>query len=633
MYRPGRVPSDYDDVLKIKTHEDASKYIARAIREASADEVRELEIYYLTRRLYDLKYRGDAVAGASGPTEKRTLSGGDDSRLFPRNLALLDIRVYHLMELAEAVHDFADVRPDCHADKDERQETRDENARLRKYIARSLAAELPTEIPDLQMYADKKTFVEKMAEHEYLTFRDGRAENPLFRRNIEAGIYRHLSEDREDDDPRAKVVVRRFWEAPSCEGTFSSEEVFCVDGQRKLLVLKDVIRVRKSMQAMFSTNNLRMMLDQNLVPRRIEKDKLVDHRIYPGQETMVRLLVWFTGFECLLDELNMLFFKQKYDKRLGRFVDQDLGHFAAHVPKYRSEFTTKLERVSCDSSMYDGSRWFSNIVIDDDTGLPAKMHAPAGTPQGMVGRENEFDHQDSKGWYKYVRAPNILPTPTGDIFHPDSVIRMKLDVPPSTGVYGYVIETTEPATSPIDLDDPRSGRDGIAKLVSKGRFRERVGTTMEQQGPKSLERHNTEAMEKYVRNWSEYDDFVSCAAPLALKRAGDWGQVEHCKRHNIVFVTADKLAALYAAYRDVPCMYLKYRGVQSYNGKAVSSQERPEQKYDQIEFVQYSFVMFGSKRARQALSPASARQVGGDGSTINLALLSIVVLLAFVQAV
>ena len=37
----------------------------------------------------------------------------------------------------------------------------------------------------------------------------------------------------------------------------------------------------------------------------------------------------------------------------------------------------------------------------------------------------------------------------------------------------------------------------------------------------------------------------------AMKRAGDWGQVEHCVKYNKVFVTADKFAALYAYYRGI----------------------------------------------------------------------------------
>jgi hypothetical protein len=43
---------------------------------------------------------------------------------------------------------------------------------------------------------------------------------------------------------------------------------------------------------------------------------------------------------------------------------------------------------------------------------------------------------------------------------------------------------------------------------------------------------------------------------LALKRAGDWGQVEHCVKYDRVFVTSDVLAALYAYFRGVRFMLL-----------------------------------------------------------------------------
>jgi hypothetical protein len=46
---------------------------------------------------------------------------------------------------------------------------------------------------------------------------------------------------------------------------------------------------------------------------------------------------------------------------------------------------------------------------------------------------------------------------------------------------------------------------------------------------------------------------------LALKRAGDWGQVEHCKRYSKIFVTGDRYAALYAYFRKVPTILIRTR--------------------------------------------------------------------------
>lgn len=51
---------------------------------------------------------------------------------------------------------------------------------------------------------------------------------------------------------------------------------------------------------------------------------------------------------------------------------------------------------------------------------------------------------------------------------------------------------------------------------------------------------------------------LSDASLYALKRAGDWGQVEHCVRYGKIFVTRDKLAALYAMYRSVPFIYVNH---------------------------------------------------------------------------
>jgi hypothetical protein len=47
------------------------------------------------------------------------------------------------------------------------------------------------------------------------------------------------------------------------------------------------------------------------------------------------------------------------------------------------------------------------------------------------------------------------------------------------------------------------------------------------------------------------------AGQLALKRACDWGQVEHCRKYGMVFVSSDKLAVLYALFRGVKSVLLR----------------------------------------------------------------------------
>lgn len=60
-----------------------------------------------------------------------------------------------------------------------------------------------------------------------------------------------------------------------------------------------------------------------------------------------------------------------------------------------------------------------------------------------------------------------------------------------------------------------------------------------------------------VMNNQLMQDDRNIAVPLAQKRAGDWGQVEHCRKYGTVFVTADKITALYAIYRGVRVMFVK----------------------------------------------------------------------------
>ena len=42
---------------------------------------------------------------------------------------------------------------------------------------------------------------------------------------------------------------------------------------------------------------------------------------------------------------------------------------------------------------------------------------------------------------------------------------------------------------------------------------------------------------------------------LEYKRSGDWGQVEYCLKYNCILYTYDRLCALYAIYRNCPCIF------------------------------------------------------------------------------
>lgn len=58
---------------------------------------------------------------------------------------------------------------------------------------------------------------------------------------------------------------------------------------------------------------------------------------------------------------------------------------------------------------------------------------------------------------------------------------------------------------------------------------------------------------------------LSHQALFALKRAGDWGMVEHCRRYRMVFITKDKMAAMYAYLRGAPCIFLQDELIKSHH--------------------------------------------------------------------
>lgn len=76
---------------------------------------------------------------------------------------------------------------------------------------------------------------------------------------------------------------------------------------------------------------------------------------------------------------------------------------------------------------------------------------------------------------------------------------------------------------------------------------------------------------------------LDAAVPMAQKRAGDWGQVEHCGKYGMVFVTADKTAMLYAIARGVMTLYVR-----------TWQRETVLKDYEKADIFRHSFVMFGA---------------------------------------
>lgn len=86
----------------------------------------------------------------------------------------------------------------------------------------------------------------------------------------------------------------------------------------------------------------------------------------------------------------------------------------------------------------------------------------------------------------------------------------------------------------------------------------------------------------YTSNFQKYNSETL----FALKRAGDWGQVENCKRYGKIFITGDRYAALYAYWRGVPAILVrKTYAMADYRVRIIDMENYPN-------LCQLSFIIF-----------------------------------------
>jgi len=207
------------------------------------------------------------------------------------------------------------------------------------------------------------------------------------------------------------------------------------------------------------------------------------------------LLSWLTGFRVMIIAL------QEY------FVKEDGGY----IEGGEINDCSTLRVHYCDAGVYDGS------------------HVPK--------RMNDDE----------VYSPDV----TGDIFHRMSEVTFSFVAPNAPNKYGYKVSTVHPDLNPIPWTDYGQTEDTV--LVRDGHIVNKHYIRFQTPDDTS-----TTAMRTMIDNLRDEHDAYRYAVPAALKRAGDWGQVEHCRQKGLIFVTSDALTAMYGAYRGVRVFFVKH---------------------------------------------------------------------------
>lgn len=504
----------YVDVLRIKTIADAIEYVNAALADATRAEYERLKNAVLgeghvpvprPRTRYNV-----------GPPDKKAFEtfkkkgGAVAADSCAEDIDQTDPWLAKLFELTDAIHDLD--RENDHA--------------MRQFLQDSIGAQLPS-TPDLSLgdLKDKTKFIEKMTEADEIvfSFKDGTVHrvspNPMKGRKLEGSEMRRpykgpgfVFEIKSNDMGMADICFKR-----------SPTQV-----TKRVAVIDDLVELRNAMDLSFGASKTRYCSATSTC-----LDIMIDQDMHPDtKRAHCHLVAWMIGFKTLLATINF-----KFEKAGGR--DLTLADEAA------IKVTTNLRFVYCDASLMDG------------------------------GRTKGMEHSAEK---------------TGKIYHKDSEIRFEFVGPNADNQYGYKAWSRFPQYNPLDENDRSRG--DVHREVTNGLYEDMVtGRTGEESTDKEKvfnkvkawkardyvhrvvkgtryrdeetgQRGQEESTDKKdvfeaVKEWRQ--DGIGHVAYLAARvRAGDWGQIEHCKKIGAVFVTGDRLSAMYATYRGVGVILVRH---------------------------------------------------------------------------
>lgn len=173
---------------------------------------------------------------------------------------------------------------------------------------------------------------------------------------------------------------------------------------------------------------------------------------------------------------------------------------------------------------------------------------------------------------------------TGQVFHSESLVKVSLDGCDGINIYRYMAASTSVSDTSRGIEEIN-----VAKTVVDNKW---------QSATHIFENYSKSevvavALSQSAVNVSQnqfvprpLQDIQFVARWLAMKRAGDWGQIMHCKKYGLVFTTHDKPAFMFAVANDVSSMLF--------------AEDDAYRKTKQLSLS--TFVMYSSKESRASLT-------------------------------
>lgn len=562
------VLQSYVDVLQIKNIADAIEYVNAALAEATRAEYERLKIAVL----------GEGHLPAPRPRTRYNI-GPPDKKVFEtlkkkggafaadscaEDIDQTDPWLAKLFELVDAIHDLD--REDDHA--------------IRQFLQDSIGAQPPS-TPALTLgdLKDKTKFIKKMTEEDEIvfSFQDGTihrvSPNPMKGRNLEGS------------------EMRRPYKGPAFAVDYKSKDMATADicfkrsptqVMKRVAVIDYLVKLRDVMDQSFGMSNSRYCLAASTC-----LDVMIDQDMHPDTgRAHCHLVAWMIGFKTLLATI-----KHKFEKADGR--DLTMADEAA------IKVAENLRFVYCDATLMDG------------------------------GRTKGMEHSAEE---------------TGKVYHKDSEIRFEFVGPNAADQYGYKAWSKFPQYNPLDENDSSNG--DLHRVVTRGRYEDMVtGRTGEEESTDKAkvfeavkawkgrdyvhrvvkgkrykdedtgQRGQEESTDKKdvfeaVKDWKQ--DGIGHVAYLAARvRAGDWGQIEHCKKIGSVFITADRLSAMYATYRGVGVILVRH-------------DDRIQTK-DKATYAHYRFCFGLPRQPRQEVQAGGGSWRWGQAALVGVTVVAAIV--------
>lgn len=595
VYRTGGRTSyidTWDSILHFRCQQDSDNYVNRILRDATDEEKRRIKLAFLgdlAKDCYDSVPNIDAkesnrdVEGYEPIAQGSALGGGDDEEADQKKIS--EYKLYNLLELADSIHDCSNIRTKhkfAIARWNDEVNNSETVKNRRNYIYNCVGSpifpkvKIPVGIQEkdfknmkqevidnftpknilmrMEDVASWDTFLKYMTLNPSLDFDGDYVNNTMFCKNFMSGMYNFKSGDFETEYRKYLMNCIKVYtedtveDQPNYTVLRKTNHARCVGGS----VYADILKSQfPDTPDPYEIGDSLDESQRELSVYKIGRGHCMNVEVWSSQdEETSKELIKLTQLADLCRNMRIMFGKD------AKFMLDTEPMIVCMVMGIEFVYKTFADNFIIDKddavSLLPKNELISSLYPDRDVELTDQQL----TEEAYEAYINSVNVNWSR-WYcdatlMDARNPDMdkgiqfSPVETGPVFHEKSHVKITLrDASPTRYTYDITSELSE--------------------IKDSTRTVEKINGSWEYPNGDTPD-HSADGVIFAIDAAIKYNDSTNdCADKLAIKRAGDWGMIRHCKKNNMVFVTQDRFCALYAAYLDVEVLFLSTKEHENVN--------------------------------------------------------------------